>query len=94
MAQWTQDKSGERVSKQWDNLKVENITVKRLTREMDLANLSATDVRIVHGTHFYLDITNIRQLVESTVLRREDFKPLHRASKYIRPIKLHFSTIR
>jgi acetate kinase len=81
---WDRDKSSERVSKQWDTLKTEDITVERLTREMDLSNLSATDVRIVHGAHFYLDVTNARQLVESTVLRREDFKPLHRYMHVLR----------
>lgn len=55
-----------------------------LNTEMDLSNLSATDVRIVHGAHFYLDVTNARQLVESTVLRREDFKPLHRYMHVLR----------
>jgi hypothetical protein len=81
---WDQSRSSERVSKQWDDLKTEDITVERLTREMDLSNLSATDVRIVHGVHFYLDVTNIRHLVESAVLRREDFKPLHRYMHVLR----------
>jgi len=81
---WDRDRSSERVSKQWESLKTEDITVERLTREMDLSNLSATDVRIVHGAHFYLDVTNVRQLVESTVLRREDFKPLHRYMHVLR----------
>jgi class 3 adenylate cyclase len=81
---WDLDKSRERVSKQWDALKTEDINVERLTREMDLSNLSATDVRIVHGAHLYLDVTNIRQLVESAVLRREDFKPLHRYMHVLR----------
>jgi class 3 adenylate cyclase len=81
---WDKDTSSGRVSKQWANLKAEDITVERLTREMDLSNLSATDVRIVHGAHFYLDVTNIRQLVESGVLRREDFKPLHRYMHVLR----------
>ncbi len=87
---WDQDKSSERVSKQWDNLKTEDITVERLTREMDLSNLSATDVRIVHGAHLYLDVTNVRRLVESAVLRREDFKPLHR---YIHVLRIELRRI-
>ena len=81
---WNEDVSRERVSKQWDALDPKNINVKRLTREMDLTNLSATDVRIVHGAHLYLDVTNIRQLVENNTLRREDFKPLHRYMHVVR----------
>jgi len=75
---WEQKTASERVSDQWDALVAEEVNVQRLTREMNLANLSRTDVRIVHGAHLYLDITNIRHLVDSAVLRREDFKPLHR----------------
>jgi class 3 adenylate cyclase len=81
---WDQDRSKERVSKQWDTLNKTGITIKRLSREMDLTNLSPTDVRIVHGSHLYLDITNISNLVENATLRREDFKPLHRYMHVLR----------
>jgi class 3 adenylate cyclase len=81
---WNQDKSKERVSKQWDALNKAGITIKRLSREMNLTNLSPTEVRIVHGSHLYLDITNVQHLVESATLRREDFKPLHRYMHVLR----------
>ena len=87
---WDLNKSSERVAKQWEDLKTEEITVERLKREMDLSNLSATDVRIVHGAHLYLDVTNIRHLVESAVLRREDFKPLHR---YVHVLRIELRRI-
>jgi class 3 adenylate cyclase len=81
---WNKEASSKRVSQQWKALDPNDITVKRLTREMDLNNLSATDVRIVHGAHLYLDVTNIRHLVENKTLRREDFKPLHRYMHVLR----------
>lgn len=81
---WNKEASSKRVSEQWKALDPNDITVKRLTREMDLNNLSATDVRIVHGAHLYLDVTNIRHLVENNTLRREDFKPLHRYMHVLR----------
>jgi class 3 adenylate cyclase len=81
---WNKEASSKRVSEQWKALDPDDITVKRLTREMDLNNLSPTDVRIVHGAHLYLDVTNIRHLVENNTLRREDFKPLHRYMHVLR----------
>jgi class 3 adenylate cyclase len=75
---WNKEASSKRTAEQWKALAETQITVKKLTREMDLKNLSPTDVRVVHGAHLYLDITNFRDVVEHPTLRREHFKPLHR----------------
>ena len=81
---WNFDESKKRTSKQRELLEKTEISIKRLTREMDLTNLSPSDVRIVHGTHLYLGITNFRDVVESSTLRREDFKPLHHYMQVLR----------
>src|ERR1017187_9390339 len=81
---WNFDESKKRTSKQRELLEKTEISIKRLTREMDLTNLSPCDVRIVHGAHLYLGITNFRDVVESSTLRREDFKPLHRYMHVLR----------
>jgi acetate kinase len=81
---WNLDSSKKRVKKQYDDLRRAEINVQRLSREMDLDNLSPTDARIVHGAHLYVDVQNLRQLVASSVLRRENFKPLHRYMHVLR----------
>ncbi len=80
---WNQDTSSKRTSDQWKALNDKQITVKKLTREMNLNNLSPTDVRIVHGTHLYLDIKNFRDVVGNATLRRDDFVSVQRTTSFL-----------
>lgn len=75
---WDFDRSKERVEAEKKRIREIGITVKPLTREMDLSNLSPTDVRLVHGVHMYTDITNFDALLEDPLLRRDSSKRLYR----------------
>src|SRR6185312_1510281 len=75
---WDHERSKSRVNKEWQRLKKAGITIKRLTREMDLTNLSPTDARLVHGVHIYTDIANFEDLLDDGLMARDDYKRLHR----------------
>lgn len=75
---WDRERSTERVAKEWKRLKAAGISIKPLTREMDLTNLSPTDARLVHGVHIYCNITNFAEVLHNDLMQRDDFKRLHR----------------
>ena len=82
---WKYSESKQRVEKQAKVLDENGITVKPLEREMNLGNLSLREARIVHGSHFYVDVKNFAQVVSNTTVSREDYKPLHR---YLHALRL------
>src|SRR5947207_1346264 len=52
---WNYEKSRARLKDEWRRINEAGVTVKPLTREMDLSNLSPTDARLVTGVHLYAD---------------------------------------
>lgn len=81
---WDFQRSKERLAKEWARIQEAGLNIQRLTREMDLANLSPTDARIVHGAHIYCHFANFSDLIDSPLMRRDDFKRLHRLMHIIR----------
>lgn len=75
---WNYEESKERLSKQWQSLQKSGINIAKLTREMDLHNLSPSDARLVHGVHVYTAIMNFSELLANPLMRRDDFKRLLR----------------
>ena len=67
-----------RLRKQWESLQKAGINIAKLTREMDLSNLSPTDARLVHGVHVYSAIMNFSELLADPLMRKDDFKRLLR----------------
>ena len=75
---WDIEVSRERLKKEWERLQGAGVTVSKLTREMDLANLSPTEVRTVHGCHLYCHAVNFVDALDDALLSRDNFKRLHR----------------
>ncbi len=75
---WNYEESKERLSKQWQSLQKSGINIAKLSREMDLNNLSPSDARLVHGVHVYAAIMNFSELLADPMMRRDDFKRLLR----------------
>lgn len=75
---WDFQRSKDRLAKEWARIQEAGLNIQRLTREMDLSNLSPTDARIVHGVHIYCHIANFSEIIDSPLMRRDDFKRLHR----------------
>lgn len=75
---WNVEESKERLDKEWKRLQEAGITVSKLTREMDLSNLSPTEARTVHGCHLYCHAVNFAQAIDDPLLSRDNFKRLHR----------------
>jgi hypothetical protein len=82
--QWDIERSKERLQQERARIEKVGLTISRLTREMDLANLSPTDARIVHGTHLYCHISNFGEVLDSPLMRQDDFKRLHRLLHVLR----------
>src|SRR5437899_859942 len=75
---WKYERSKERIDKERNRIEKTDISIKKLTREMDLSNLSPTDARIVHGVHMYSDITNYSELLGDSLLSKDNFRRLYR----------------
>lgn len=81
---WDFQRSKDRLAKERDRIQEAGLNVKRLTREMDLSNLSPTDARIVHGAHIYCHVSNFSEIINSPLMRKDDFKRLHRLLHVLR----------
>lgn len=86
---WNFQRSKERLAKERARIQEAGLNIQRLTREMDLANLSPTDARIVHGAHIYCHIANFSEVIDSPLMRRDDFKRLHRLLHILRIEQRH-----
>jgi len=75
---WNYERSTGRLRKEWQRITEAGITVKPLTREMDLGNLALTDTRLVTGVHLYADISNLDDLLCDPLLRRDDCRRVYR----------------
>jgi hypothetical protein len=75
---WSIETSRERLMREWSRLQDAGITVSKLTREMDLSNLSPTEARTVHGCHLYCHAVNFAEALDDPLLSRDNFKRLHR----------------
>ncbi len=75
---WNFDRSKKRVEAEAKRLAHAGISVKPLTREMDLTNLSPTEARQVNGVHLYSNVENLEELLTSEALRKNNFRALHR----------------
>jgi class 3 adenylate cyclase len=75
---WNYERSKERVQKEWTRIQEAGLNIQRLTREMDLRNLSPTDARLVHGVHLYADILNLSEILDESLMRRDDYKRVYR----------------
>jgi class 3 adenylate cyclase len=75
---WNIETSRERLRQEWSRLQDAGITVSKLTREMDLSNLSPTEARTVHGCHLYCHAVNFAEALDDPLLSRDNFKRLHR----------------
>lgn len=81
---WDYEKSKERLMKEAERLEKVGLNVQRLKKEMDLNNLSPTDARIVFGAHFYCDIVNFAELLEDALMKKDNYKRLHRLLHILR----------
>ncbi len=86
---WDFQRSKERLAKEWARIQEAGLNIQRLSREMDLTNLSPTDARIVHGAHIYCHIANFSEVIDSPLMRRDDFKRLHRLLHVLRIEQRH-----
>ena len=75
---WNVETVRERLKKEWKRLQEAGVSVSKLTREMDLSNLSPTEVRTVHGCHLYCHAVNFSEALDDPLLSRDNFKRLHR----------------
>lgn len=75
---WNYERSKKRLAEEAKRLDRAGLTVTRLTREMDLANLATTDTRLVIGVHLYADITNLDELLLDPVQQRDDYRRIYR----------------
>lgn len=75
---WNYDKSYERVQKTHDDLRVEDIELEKLTKTMDLDNLSTKKCRLIYGAHIYANISNFDILLSDSTLKKDDFARLIR----------------
>src|SRR6266446_6594637 len=75
---WDFNCSKERVESERRRINEVGIVVKRLTREMDLTNLSPTETRLVHGVRMYTEITNFAELLADPLMRKDGSKRLYR----------------
>lgn len=101
---WDYERSCERIVAEADRLG--SIEVSKLTRGMDLENLSPTNCREVFGAHVYVDVSNLEQLVSDGALARDDYKRLIRCvhlyqrevsrilEKHFEGVKVHFQGTR
>jgi class 3 adenylate cyclase len=86
---WNFQRSKDRLAGEWARIQEAGLNIQRLTREMDLSNLSPTDTRIVHGCHIYCHIANFGELIDSPLLRQDEFRRLHRLLHIIRVEQRH-----
>src|SRR5689334_12710421 len=75
---WNLERSKERIAAERKRVEKVGITVKPLTREMDLSSLSPTDARLVSGVHLYADLTNLYEILLDPVQRRDDYRRVYR----------------
>ena len=75
---WDYERSKNRVAAERKRIEKAGVSVKPLTREMDLYNLSPTDARLVSGVHLYADITNLDELLQDTTQRRDEYRRIYR----------------
>jgi hypothetical protein len=81
---WDFQRSKDRLSSERARIQDAGLNIQRLSREMNLSNLSPTDARIVHGCHIYCHINNFADVLDSPLMRKEDFKRLHRLLHILR----------
>jgi class 3 adenylate cyclase len=86
---WDFQRSKERLAKEWARINEAGLNIQRLTREMDLSNLSPSDARIVHGVHLYCHIANFSEVIDSPLMRWDYFKRLHRLLHILRIEQRH-----
>ena len=86
---WEFQRSKDRLASEWARIQEAGLNIQRLTREMDLTNLSATDARIVHGAHIFSHIANFSDIIDTPLMRRDEFKRLHRLLRIIRIEQRH-----
>jgi class 3 adenylate cyclase len=87
--QWNIERSKDRLAQERGRIEKAGLNISRLTREMDLSNLSPTDARIVHGSHIYCHIANFGEFLDSALMRQDDFKRLHRLLHILRIEQRH-----
>lgn len=86
---WDFQRSKDRLASEWARIQDAGLNIQRLTREMDLSNLSPTDARIVHGAHIYCHIANFSDIIDAPLMRRDDYKRLHRLLHILRIEQRH-----
>src|SRR5258705_42242 len=86
---WDFQRSKDRLAKEWARIQEAGLNIQRLTPEMDFSNLSPTDARIVHGAHVYVHIPNFFEILDSPLMRKDDFKRLHRLLHILRIEQRH-----
>lgn len=81
---WNFDRSTNRLKREWETITRLGVTVKPLTREMDLSNLSITETRLVTGVHLYADISNLNVVLNDPLLWRDDYRRVYRTLQLTR----------
>src|SRR5262245_20712211 len=75
---WDFERSKNRVGAERKRIEKAGVSVRPLTREMNLYNLSPTDARLVNGVHLYADITNLDALLQDPTQRRDEYRRIYR----------------
>lgn len=75
---WNYERSKKRLADEAKRLDKAGLTVTRLTREMNLANLAINDTRLVSGVHLYADITNLDEILLDPVQQRDYYRRIYR----------------
>ena len=86
---WDFQRSKERLDNERTRIQEAGLNIQHLTREMDLSNLSPTDARIVHGVHLYCHVANFSEVIDSPLMRRDEFRRLHRLLHILRIEQRH-----
>src|SRR5438874_10174025 len=72
---WDKKRSHDRIQKHLDGM--EEIEVKKLTREADLEQLlSETTCRVIYGAHVYIQVPNFARLASDGLYAKDDYKRL------------------
>jgi len=70
---WDFQRSKDRLARERVRIQDAGLNIQRLSREMNLTNLSPTDARIVHGCHIYCHINNFADVIDAPLMQKEDF---------------------
>jgi hypothetical protein len=81
---WDFQRSKDRLARERVRIQDAGLNIQRLSREMNLTNLSPTDARIVHGCHIYCHINNFADVIDAPLMQKDDFKRLHRLLHILR----------